>query len=118
MRVLKILIADDDKDMREIITSLVNSFGWQAVSVSNGIEAMGQMNGSFDMIVTDGQMPQMDGIGLTASVRNGGHQCPVVMMSGSPELMPEFYARGGNMFVDKPNVTALKRALMTLGEKN
>lgn len=117
MRVLKILIADDDKDMREIIASLVNSFGWEAVTVTNGIEAMGHMNGSFDLVVTDGQMPQMGGIGLTASVRNGGHECPVIMLSGSPELMPEFYAHGGNTFIDKPNFSALRAAFVSLQKR-
>lgn len=111
MKILKILIADDDKDMRDIIAALVISFGWEAITAANGIEAMDQMDASFDVVVTDGQMPKMDGIGLTASVRNGGHKCPIIMLSGSPELMPEFYSRGGNAFIDKPNFLALKRAL-------
>lgn len=117
MKTLKIMFADDDKDLRDQVSKLITSFGWEVHTVANGIEAMDKLDKTFDIVVTDGEMPVMDGLGLTASVRNMGFQCPVIMFSASPQLMPEFYAKGGNMFIDKPNSDALRNALEALEQK-
>lgn len=117
MKTLKVLIAEDHFELREHLSDLIKSLGWQVETAGDGLEAMRKVDGSFDVIITDGQMPRMDGIGLTASLRGKGITCPIIMLSGSPELMPEFYARGGNMFIDKPNFKAIKIALDRYREK-
>jgi DNA-binding response OmpR family regulator len=59
---LRILIVDDDRDCREIVTYFVSSMGHEVVVASNGIEAMQRVRDSCpDMVLLDLTMPQMDG---------------------------------------------------------
>jgi CheY-like chemotaxis protein len=63
MSVRRILVVDDDKDIREVVQlSLEKVAGWQVVAVSSGREALLQaQSDSMDAILLDVMMPDMDG---------------------------------------------------------
>jgi two-component system, NtrC family, response regulator PilR len=66
----KLLIADDERSMRELLDLVFRRAGYQVTVVSNGREALEAMQrGSFDLLITDVKMPDMGGIELLRAAR-------------------------------------------------
>ena len=62
----RILVVDDEKPMRRLIADLLSKYGHQCMTANNGIEALDQFNrNTFNAVITDIGMPEMDGIALT-----------------------------------------------------
>jgi CheY-like chemotaxis protein len=61
----KILLADDEKDIREFYLKLLTDEGYSVDAVSNGEEALAKiLEGGYDLIILDVIMPKIDGIGI------------------------------------------------------
>lgn len=78
-RTLEILVADDAQTNRIILTELLREAGHRVVCVENGVELVSQIKDSlegakgsqsFDIILTDVQMPLLDGLNATAQIRS------------------------------------------------
>ncbi len=83
---LNVLVVDDDQCIREVLTILISHEGYRCESVPNGIEAMKKVRqGNFDVVITDLQMPEMDGIGLTRELRQHFSDLPVMIITGNPD---------------------------------
>jgi len=68
----KILAVDDSKTMRDMVTFTLRQAGFDVMEAADGQKALDAMNGSkFDLIITDINMPVMDGITLIKNVRTG-----------------------------------------------
>jgi two-component system sensor histidine kinase/response regulator len=66
-----ILLAEDNKINQKVATSMLKKMGHHVVVVNNGKEAVQAYNeNDFDLILMDGQMPEMDGIEATRQIRN------------------------------------------------
>lgn len=79
-RKLRILIAEDNALIRLLIAKLLNKRGHIADMVVNGREAVAAViEASYDLVLMDMQMPEMDGMAATATIRN---------LSGSERLIP------------------------------
>jgi len=66
-----ILLAEDDPVTRMLMTRFLKNAGYEVDAVANGCEALDQMTKRYyPMLVTDWEMPQMDGIALCKAVRN------------------------------------------------
>lgn len=67
----KILVVDDSATMRQLIKMvLLKHLPCQITEAQDGLDALGKLkDGVFDLIVTDVNMPRMDGLGLVRSVR-------------------------------------------------
>lgn len=57
----KIMVVDDDQDIREVIQVLLSSEGYNVIEVSNGKEALELVNDDTDLIILDVMMPEMNG---------------------------------------------------------
>ena len=67
---LRILLADDNPTNRYVATSMIEAFGHQIVAVSDGAQALAQVKEtSFDLVLMDVQMPEMDGYEATGQIR-------------------------------------------------
>ena len=78
---LAILIVDDEPIIREFIKQVLSSF--KILEASNGLEALEIVrNEQPDLIITDIQMPEMDGISLLNELRKGDWSMPVLALSG------------------------------------
>ena len=79
---LKILIAEDDRELRQLFSHVLNRHGYTVVGVSNGQEALDAMDADFfDMIISDIMMPVMDGYALVRQLRDVGNTTPILMIT-------------------------------------
>ena len=74
---LKILIAEDDRELRQLFSHVLNRHGYTVVGVSNGQEALDAMDTDFYDIM----MPVMDGYELVHQLRDVGNTTPILMIT-------------------------------------
>ncbi len=105
----KVLLADDNPINREIMSSQLASRGFLVDLASNGREALDHYRtGGYDLVLTDIEMPEMDGYALTEEIRrlegDTGQQTPVFAITASDfDLsMEKAHARGLSGFMLKP----------------
>ncbi|GAB5046999.1 response regulator [Thermodesulfovibrio sp. TK110] len=81
---MKILVVDDDKTTRKMISLILKNKGYEVVTAENGLEALQKLGlEKINLILTDMNMPYMDGIELTRQVRANPDfsNIPVVMIT-------------------------------------
>ncbi len=81
----KILMAEDSSSMRMMMSKALEGAGYEVVEACDGEEALRAMEtGAFDMLITDLNMPRLDGIDLIRTVRrtDGNRFMPIVMLTG------------------------------------
>jgi CheY-like chemotaxis protein len=79
-----VLIVDDNESMREALVLILAGRGHQCESAVNGLEAMAKIEqGNFDAVVTDVDMPEMDGIALTKELTRHHSHLPVMIITAS-----------------------------------
>ena len=67
---MKILIAEDDRDSRELLCWMLQKLGYQVVATSNGKEAWEAFRrGRFRLVISDVLMPEIDGLELCRRIR-------------------------------------------------
>jgi two-component system chemotaxis response regulator CheY len=72
MAVKKILVVDDSPSIRNVLKSTLQGGGFEVATAQDGQKAIKMVNSeSFDLIITDVNMPNMNGIEFTDSVRKG-----------------------------------------------
>lgn len=103
---MKILVVDDSATMRRIIENNLKSSGYEdVVQASNGLEALSSMAG-VDLVLTDWNMPVMDGLSLVKEIRSNPafSNVPIVMVTteGAKEEVIEALKQGVNDYIVKP----------------
>ena len=79
---LKILIAEDDRELRQLFQHVLIKNGYSVKGVSNGKEALDAIEQDyFDLIISDIMMPEMDGYELVHSLREANDNTPVMMIT-------------------------------------
>ncbi len=81
----KILIADDEDSMRTLVARAIAMDGHEIVTAQDGAEALEILTregGDFDLLLTDIQMPVMDGIALALSVARDFPDLTILLMTG------------------------------------
>lgn len=83
----EILIVDDEPALLRTLSRMLSSRGYQVTCASNGEAALGSFHASsFDVIVSDISMPNMDGIQLLQHLREYDADLPVVLITGEPSV--------------------------------
>ncbi|MFN7948238.1 MAG: sigma-54 dependent transcriptional regulator [Blastocatellia bacterium] len=101
----RLLVADDERSMRELLELVFKREGHQVTSVSNGREALAALaQGSCDLIVTDVKMPDLNGIELLKAVREQAPDTMVIMMTAFATINSarEAFKLGADDFIQKP----------------
>jgi len=99
---MKILIVDDNQEIRKILTETFTLLGCKIDAVKDGLEAVETLENSYyDIVITDGEMPRMKGIELTKYVKERYPRILVIGLSGSP-LREKFKFAGADFYFDKP----------------
>jgi DNA-binding response OmpR family regulator len=106
MRRLKILLAEDDDDLRALYGYMLAAAGYKVNAVRNGLEALAEMQVNLpDVVVTDIAMPVLSGFDLIVAVRSNVElaDLPVVAITSFGEDICELArAAGATDAIDKP----------------
>jgi two-component system chemotaxis response regulator CheY len=103
-----ILIVDDSSTMRKIITRSLRQAGFAVDDVfeaGDGIEGLNALAANkVDLILSDINMPNMDGIEFVKAVRSRGCQVPIVMITteGGEDIIHEAFSSGASGSIRKP----------------
>ncbi|MDE5413239.1 response regulator transcription factor [Alkalihalobacterium chitinilyticum] len=100
----KILIVDDEKDIRNLISVYLENEGMQTIQAEDAIEALKLLEKQdFDLIILDIMMPKMDGIEACMKIRQERNM-PIIMLSAKSEDMDKIQglASGADDYLSKP----------------
>ena len=101
----KILIAEDDRELRQLFQHVLIKNGYAVTGVSNGEEAMDAIDkGYYDLIISDIMMPKMDGYALVRALRESGLTIPVMMITAKDAFddMRRGFLSGSDDYMVKP----------------
>ena len=101
----KILIAEDDSELRQLFSHMLIKNGHSVTGVCNGKEALDALDkGYYDLIISDIMMPEMDGYELVSSLRTAGYSIPVMMITAKDAFddMRMGFVSGTDDYMVKP----------------
>ena len=101
----KILIAEDDKELRQLFSHILTKNGYFTRGVANGKEALDALdNDYYDLIISDIMMPEIDGYELVRLLRSTGSQIPIMMITAKDAFddMREGFILGTDDYMIKP----------------
>ncbi len=103
----RFLIVDDSASMRQLLSFTVKDVGYDALVAENGRDALAKLDGSkVDMVITDLNMPEMDGITLIRELRGMAEYkfVPIVMLTTEAQeaKKQEGRAAGASGWIVKP----------------
>lgn len=102
----RILVVDDEPEIREMLEAVLNAEGWLVEQAASGEEALDRFRDEdFDIVVVDHQMPMLSGLATAATlVKDGAPPGAIILFSGflSPFIRGECRALGIRA-VDKVN---------------
>ena len=103
---MKILVVDDSSTMRRIIINTLSRIGYSdVVEGENGKQGLDKLNqGGVEMIITDWNMPEMDGLEFVQHVRGNNPSIPILMVTtnAAKEDIVQALQSGVNNYVVKP----------------
>jgi len=83
----RVLVIEDDGDFRNTLTAMLRSADHEVQSVSNGREALELLaSATYDLLITDILMPEVDGIELLTAMRKMSSRLPVIAISGGGSM--------------------------------
>ena len=101
----KILIAEDDAELRQLFTHVLNKNGYDVTGVDNGKKALDALsNDYYDMVISDIMMPVMDGYELVRGLREINKTIPVMMITAKDAFddMRMGFLSGSDDYMVKP----------------
>jgi len=101
----RILVVDDEVDIRSSLSDYLESEGFNVLSAENGKQALSVFNdNTIDLVISDLVMPELDGIGLVKKIRKIDEGVPVIIMTAfsTVEYSVEAMKAGAFDFISKP----------------
>ena len=80
----RILVVDDEKSVQDVLSGLLYCMGFEVALAGNGVEALAIfIKNFFDLVLTDLQMPVMDGSNLAHLIKERSPNTPIVLLTGA-----------------------------------
>lgn len=119
----RILVVDDEKDVREMVSKIIQHIGYEAKMAENGIKAIELLKReSFTIMITDLKMPEMDGFELMRVVRKEFPHIYIICMTAHGALYSymDVVSQGATDYITKPfTIDEMKAKLnRVIREKN
>ncbi|MDE2180189.1 MAG: response regulator [candidate division NC10 bacterium] len=104
-KLFRVLVADDSSEIRELLFEALSSIECSVTCVKDGLEALASLQaGTYDLLITDYQMPRLDGLTLLRYLRTGDCCPPSILITAqsSPDLIKEAKQTGATFVLLKP----------------
>src|SRR5262249_31701593 len=103
MHTAKILVADDEQNLRRVLVAMLRRDGHEVVQAASGVEAIEQL-ADVDVVITDLRMPGADGMEVLRTASKTFPQVPVIMITayGSVGQAVEAIKAGAFDYIEKP----------------
>jgi len=100
----KILIVDDEQDIREILSFNLENEGWHVETASSAEEALRKITPNHSLILLDVMMGGMSGYRLAERLRKGGNTTPIIFLTAkdTENDMLTGFSVGGDDYISKP----------------
>jgi DNA-binding NtrC family response regulator len=101
----KILIVDDELNMRLVLQAMLKKEGYEVAAASDGLEALEILGGAdIDVVVTDLKMPRLDGMGLLGRMIRDYPSTPVIIITahGTVATAVDALKKGALDYISKP----------------
>jgi len=101
----RILVVEDDEEMRSLLKDFFTEEGFETDSVSNGSEAFRKLvKESFVLVITDIRMPGLTGLDILPGIRKLQPEVPIIVITafGSEEIRQRALERGATAYLEKP----------------
>ena len=111
----KVLIADDTKNIRQLLTTCLQHEGYDVISVDNGQAALEAFQKNiFDLAFLDIKMPQMSGTEVLRQIRSLGIDIPIIVITAFPTVKNavECTQMGAIAYMQKPFTTNRVKQLL------
>ena len=84
---IKMLVVDDDPFVRDMLGMILQSADYEVDTAGNGSEALNKVEaGTFNLVVSDMNMPEMNGLELLKKLRDSNNDVPVIILTGNNEI--------------------------------
>lgn len=116
-----VLVVDDSATMRQLVAATLQAAGWSVVAAANGNEAMARVDQqAIVMVVTDWNMPEMNGLELVRSLRARADcaAVPILVLTTESDAASKNAARSAgatgwlNKPLDAPTLTRITESLL------
>lgn len=99
----KILIVDDDSEIRELIDALLTGEGYSIRQASDGKQALSIIDSSFDLVILDIMMPEMSGYKVCSEIREN-YNTPILFLTAKSmdSDLTMGFSVGGDDYLTKP----------------
>lgn len=101
----RILIIEDDEEMRSLLEDFLKDEGYETDSANSGSEAFGKLaQEPFDLVITDIRMPGLSGLDILSAVKKFQMEIPVIVITafGGEQVYRRSIARGADGYLEKP----------------
>ena len=116
----RILCVEDNPMFQQMLKIALGIYAFEVITASHGVDALMQYKaheGQFGGIVSDNDMPHLNGLGFVRSVREMGYKGRIIIMSGrlTVEELQEYEPHAISGFFHKPFEVALLAAMLLQG---
>jgi DNA-binding response OmpR family regulator len=104
-RVARILLVDDDDEMRNFLRRALGIHGYPVVDQSSAAQVVATLDAeAFDAVILDKEMPGVNGLDLLRALRDRHPELPVIFVTafGGPRLGEEVLRMGAARYLEKP----------------
>ena len=101
----RLLVVDDEAGVREMLADALRMVGYEVEVAEDGIAAMKQLhNSGFDLVISDVNMPHLNGFELLERMRTQGYEQPVIMLTARHDRadVATGFRTGADDYVTKP----------------
>ncbi len=100
---VRVLIVDDEPDIRATVSAMLEIEGYEVDEAANGADALDAIDRHApDLILLDMRMPVLDGWGFAYELRRRGHPMPIVVMTAARDAARWAGKIAASAFVSKP----------------
>ncbi len=117
----RVLLAEDDGEMRLLLSAVLRKDGYEVVEAQDGMEVRSLLSAGpmsrYDVVISDIRMPCVDGLDVLFGLRQSDRKTPVILMTafGDPDTLDEASRLGATAVLNKPfDVNDLRRIVSSV----